>query len=177
MNHVAPDFLRGPARPYAGWVCLGVGTLAIVAALAWDYHEAQGREAALRAQRQAQEAAGSTTAPAPSPAERAAQQRVRQVQAELRMPWLAVLQAVEAATVKPVYMLSMSVEPSSGAVRLDAEATNYEQALAYARALGESGLLAPAMLVSHEQIAEAAPGRPALRFSVSTRWRVPAKVP
>jgi len=98
------------------------------------------------------------------------QRRLQRIAPALRQPWLPTLRVIENATEPPVYLLSMAIDPAAGTVRLDAEAPSFDHALAYVQLLDEDGLLGPAQIYSHEQGND--PARPAVRFTVVTRWSV-----
>ena len=171
MNVRAADFLRRRGPPVAGWWLLALGVIAFAGSL--DLVQRSAVERAHAAERAEQDAAAVRRAVQPTsrPVETTpAERRRRHALAELRQPWLPALRAVEAAAVEPVYLLSLNMEPSTGLMRLDAEAPDFEQALDHVRALGAGGVLSGAQLGSHEQVVEAASGRSVVRFTVNARW-------
>jgi hypothetical protein len=172
MNGRAPDFLRPQRQPRTGWILLAVGTLAMVAALYVERRCTLQHVAADHAQQQA--AADLARQAPPRPVEPTAlQHRADQVQHVLRNmrdPWLPTLRAIESATVSPVFLLSLDIDPTKGLVKLDAEAPSFDHALAYVQMLEEGGFLRPAQLVSHESAVDGASGRNVVRFSVATQW-------
>jgi len=86
---------------------------------------------------------------------------------------MASLRAIESATVDPVYLLGLSFEPSTGAIKLEAEAPSFEHALAFTQVLADGVTLSTASLASHEQLADQTALRPVVRFTVLTRWNMP----
>ncbi len=88
-------------------------------------------------------------------------------------PWMQALRAVEAATASPVYLLSMSINAGSGAVRLEGEAPSFEHALAYVQILPDGMGISSASLLTHEQINEPITGRSKVLFAVSAQWAQP----
>lgn len=165
----AVDFLRRPAPPRMGWVLLVLGAAALVAALAFSDHYASAQAEAERNAQAQLELDRQRVRPARPVAPSAAEVRLRQADAESRAPWLRTLRIVEATTRDPVYLRSLVIEPSTGVVKLEAEAPTFAEALAYAKALDEEGSLHPALLSSHEQVVDAT-GKGAVRFSVAGRW-------
>jgi len=110
--------------------------------------------------------------------------------AELDTPWLPMLQAIESATHDPVYLVALDLDPSTGTLRLEGEASTFDAILAYLQALDAQPALTAVTLVSHAEIAPggATPTSPAivslprtgpapqealLRFSASAQWRRP----
>jgi hypothetical protein len=173
MTNGAIDFLRSPRQPRVGWVLLTLGSMAIVGALWCDQHWFAYRTAIEHAEREALAAQMVRQVP-PKPAEPSlAQRRWEQAQVELRRPWLPTLRAIESATVNPVFLLSMTIDPAKGLIKLDGEAPSFDHALAYVQVLDEGGALRPAQLISHEQSPDGAPGHPSVKFSAVTRWRMP----
>ena len=169
MSRHTIDFLRRPQPPAIGWVLLVLGLLALATALGleqrWTRERLTLQNAAqlARAQQQAREA------PPPPVEPTLAQRRWQQAQGELRRPWLPALRAIESATVNPVFLLSMTLEPSKGLIKLEGEAPSFDHALAFVQVLDTGGVLQPAALVSHESITSAA-GTASVRFSAMTHW-------
>lgn len=173
MNARAPDFLRPPSPPRAGWVLLVIGAAALAAALWCEQRWSFERAATERAEQENLAVQRASQAPAKPPEPTLAQRRWQQAHPELRRPWLPALRAIESATVNPVFLLSLSIEPASGQIKIDAEAPSFGHALAYVQVLDVGGALQPATILSHEQAADAASGRSIVRFSASTRWVAP----
>ena len=172
MNAASIDFLRPQRVSWLGWCLLALGMLALLAAMGLDRQWTQERreqevgqtlreEAAQRLQRAALQPA------VPTPDQR----RLQRIVPQLRQPWLPVLRLVENVTEAPVFLLTLAIDPATGVVRLDGEAPGFDQALAYAQALDDEGVMGPAQLRSHELINEPGTGRPSLRFSIVTRWK------
>jgi hypothetical protein len=169
MTAARIDFLRPRRIPWAGVCLLALGSAALLGALWLDRHWAAQRaerEAATRAQEEAADRARrEALRPIPlSPDQR----RLQRIAPALRQPWLPTLRVIENVTEPPVYLLSMAIDPAAGTIRLDAEAPSFDHALAYVQLLDEGGLLGPAQIHSHEQGND--PARPAVRFTVVTRW-------
>ena len=169
MSGPAVDFLRAPQPPRIGWVLLAVGVAALATAWWFDQRWTSERVASERAEQQAVDALRALQAPAPPVEPTLAQRRWQQAQGELRRPWLPALRAIESATVNPVFLLSMTIEPGKGLIKLDAEAPSFDHALAYVQVLDEGDVLQPATLVSHEQGGDVA-GRSTVKFSAVTQW-------
>jgi hypothetical protein len=91
----------------------------------------------------------------------------------VRQPWMRTLRSIERVTEAPVYLLSLTVEPGRGSIRLDAEAPAYDHVLAYLRALNEEAELMSARLVSHTLAPPDPEGVVRMRFSVVAGWRSP----
>jgi hypothetical protein len=173
MSLKAIDFLRAPAAPRIGWWLLAAGLLSLGVARWCDQRwtsERQAAEQALLERAEAHRAAQRPVAPTPPSA---ADKRLQHAQLELRRPWMPALRAIESAAVDPVYVLAMSFEPNTGAIKLEAEAPSFEHALAFTQVLADGQALASAALASHEQVADATSARPAVRFTVLARWSAP----
>lgn len=164
------DFLRRPGQPVLGGWLLAAGVLALGAAL-WQLQRWDAtRELRLAAIAEREAAARERTEAARPVPPTAAELRLRQAQREIQRPWLATLRGIEQATQPPVYLLSMAIDPNSGAVRLEAEASDFEQGVAYAQRLAATGALEAGTLTTHETVMDPANGRRSVRFSVTTRW-------
>lgn len=164
------DFLRPEAPPRLGWLLLAVGVGALISAFAFD---SAVEAAAVEARRSVQvrldqerEALRPPRVLPPSPA----QVRARQTALDSRAPWLATLRTIEAASQDPVYLRSLVIEPATGAVKLEAEATSFAEALAFAEVLDGEGALRPALISSHEQVVDPATSKEIIRFSLAGRW-------
>lgn len=164
------DFLRPIGAPRVGWWLLALGIAALAVAFGAEQRWTTQRAAAVRAAQDALALQQAAIEPLPARPPTPAQRRWQQVQPELQRPWLPALRAIESATVNPVFLLSMTIEPVTGLVKLDAEAPSFDHALAFVQVLDLSGALRPASLVSHEQSSGGPAGRGAVRFSAMTRW-------
>jgi len=173
MSGAMIDFLRPPRPPRVGWLLLALGIAGLATALGCEQRWASERAAAARAEQQALAAERVRRAPPPPAEPTLAQRRWQQAQLELQRPWLPTLRVIESTTVNPVFLLSTTIEPSKGLIKLDAEAPSFDHALAYVQLLDEAGVLQPAALVSHEQAANAGDGRSNVKFSAVTRWSTP----
>lgn len=169
MSRQPVDFLRPAKQPAPGWVLLAIGIATLSAALWCEQHWVTQHRAETRADEEAQAAHLALQVPARPVEPTVAQRRWQQAQPELRRPWLPVLRAIESATVNPVFLLSMTIDPSRGIVKLDGEAPSFDHALAYVQLLDDGGALQPATLLSHDQSTDAS-GHGSVKFSVATRW-------
>ena len=170
MSRRPVNFLRPRQAPLAGWILLAIGLSCLAAALSLEQHWASERIAAERAAQQDLAADRAKQSP-PSPAEpKLAERRRQQARLELQRPWLFALRSIESATVNPVFLLSMTIEPSNGLIKLVAEAPSFDHALAYVQMLDEGGVLQPATMASHEQAAETGTEGSGVRFSAVTHW-------
>lgn len=170
MSFEAVDFLRRPRQPRVGWILLMAGAVALGAAVWFEQHWAAERSEALRLHQLSLAARLIKPKPVRPAESTVAERRQQQAQMELRRPWLPALRAVEFATADPVYLLSLSIEPTTGLVKLEAEAPSFAHALAYVAVLDEGGVLNPAALVSHAEAQTPPTDRPLVRFTVATRW-------
>lgn len=166
------DFLRPRGTPLAGRCLLAAGLLSLVAAAwlnqRWDSERA-GHEALLRRQEEAQRhAAEAARRPhVPTVDER----RLKHLLPQLSQPWLPTLRTIEGATESPVFLLGLGIDPASGRIQLEGEASSFDQALAYVERLSREDTLTDVHLVSHDTPATAPGG--AMRFTVNARWRLP----
>jgi len=166
----AVDLSRDRGPPMLGTILLTAGVLAAVSALAHRQHQLEAlaevdrrSQAQLELQRQQIRPVRAMT---PSPAET----RMLAAAVESRAPWLATLRTIESTAREPVFLRAASIEPGAGLVKLEAEASSFAEALAYAKELDESEILHPAWLRSHEQVAGPIAGKPVVRFVVIARW-------
>jgi hypothetical protein len=173
MNTRAVDFLHPQRPPRVGWVLLAAGVAAFAAALWFEQRWAVDRSGTERTEQEAIAAQRASQAPMRPAEPSLAQQRWQQAQPELRRPWLPALRAIESATVNPVFLLTLSIEPASGQIKIDAEAPSFDHALAYVQVLDVGGALQSATMVSHDQVADAGSGRSVVKFSAVTRWVAP----
>ena len=171
MTGLAVDFLRPRRVPWSGWGLLLLGAISLGAALWFEGQWSQERLAFESARAQGEEAAQRAREAALRPVVSSAEElRQRHVAPLLRQPWLPTLRLIENVTEPPVFLLAMSVDPTSGTVRLDGEAPGFAQALAYSQALDDAALLGPAQLRSHDTVADPGSGRQVVHFSIVTRW-------
>ena len=173
MNRHSMDFLRRPSPPLIGICLLAAGLVALGGAGGLNQRWAAEVAATRRAEQLAL-ATREASRPRPAPTTLTpVQRRELQAQVELRRPWLAALRAIESATRDPVFLLALAIEPATGAIRVDAEASSFDQALAYVERISEAEVLTGTALIAHESVPAPAPGQGAIRFSVSTRWAMP----
>lgn len=173
MSLKAIDFLRPNQAPRVGWWLLAVG-VAVLGVVRWcDQTWSAERLQAEQAQQAEMDALRVKQRPVAAPIPSATEQRLQRAQIELRRPWLPALRSIESAAVDPVYLLALSFEPATGAIKLDAEAPSFEHALAFTQVLADGVTLPSATLASHEQVADATAARPTVRFTVLTRWSAP----
>lgn len=172
MRPSTVDFLRDPQQPFVGWILLAFGVIGLGVSIWFQQQWATERSEALHSQQLTLAANSAKPQPVrptkPSPTE----WRLQQAQAELQRPWLPVLRAVESATAAPIYLLSLNIDPSTGLVKLEAEAPSFDHALSFVSMLDAGGALQPAVLVSHAETASAQADKPWVRFSVATQWSV-----
>lgn len=170
MSAPTIDFLRPRRTGALAWGLLAVGVVAVgVSMTLWRQwgHERAALQAAAEARRASLEQQRRLAVqPVPLAAD---ERRLRQVAPQLRQPWLPALRVIEGVTKAPVFLLSLSIDPASGAIRLEGEAPGFEQVLDYVKALGEGDALGPAELRSHELHTDPG-GRTSVRFTVVTRW-------
>jgi hypothetical protein len=164
------DFLRPARQPTIGWVLLALGAATLAVAWWCEQQWAGERAATVMAQHEALAAQRALQAPPPPAEPTLAQRRWQQAQGELRRPWLPALRAIEAATVNPVFLVGLTIDPAKGSIKLEGEAPSFDHALAYVQLLDEGGALEPATLVSHEQSSGTAGPGALVRFSATTRW-------
>jgi hypothetical protein len=170
MSVKAINFLRPTGAPRIGWWLLAAGVLSLGAAKWCDQRWTAGRQSAEQAQQQRADALRAAQRPVAPPPPSTSDRRLQQARTELQRPWMAALRAIESAAVDPVYLLALSFEPSTGVIKLEAEAPSFEHALAFTQVLADGNTLGTAALASHEQVADPSTGRPAVRFTVLARW-------
>ena len=163
------DFLRQPGQPMAGRLLLGVGTLALLGSLILAHQWRQEHDAAEEVMRATLSTIEQQRTPVPR-VPTTAQRRGIQVQSVMARPWTAALGAVESATREPVRLVSLSIDPATGQLRLEGESPTFDEAVTYVQALGAQRALASATLVSH---APATGSEAGIRFSATASWRLP----
>ena len=169
MSAVRIDFLHPRRLPWLGLSLLLLGGASLAAALWIDRAWGAERRALEDAERARVEAVDRARREALRPVVLTPdQRRLQHIAPVLRQPWLPTLRLIENATEPPVFLLSLSIDPADGVVLLEAEAPDFNGALAYVQSLDEDGLLGPAQIRSHEQGSD--PARPTVRFKVATRW-------
>ncbi|MEO8154061.1 MAG: hypothetical protein ABI605_13405 [Rhizobacter sp.] len=167
------NFLRPSTAPWVGWWLLAAGLVSLGAAYGCDRYWTAERGAAEQVLHQKAEALRAAQRPVAPPLPSATERRLQQAGLELRRPWMAALRSVESATVDPVYLLALSFEPSTGAIKLEAQAPSFEHALAFTQVLADGTSLAAATMASHEQVIDPVTSQPSVRFTVLTGWVTP----
>jgi hypothetical protein len=171
MTSATIDFLHPRRTPWLGGCLLALGAVALAFVLwadrQWNAERADHERARREREAVVQRAREAALRPVPPTAQ---ELRLQQIAPQLRQPWLPVLHLIENVTEPPVYLLSLSVDPATGTVRLDGEAPGFAEALAYTHALDDEGLMGPARLRSHDTATDPTTGRPVVRFSIATRW-------
>lgn len=170
MSRSTIDFLRSPGTPTLGSVLLVAGALCCAVAIWLSNKWSTERLLALRAEQAAAEAKREQLRPKPRTAPTIDQTRQAYAQLELRRPWLPALRAVESATVAPIFLLALTIDPATGLVKLEGEAPSLDHALAYGLMLDEGGALQSAVVNSHDLVTDPGSGRTVVRFAASTRW-------
>jgi hypothetical protein len=166
----AVDFLRAPSPPLAGRALLFAGVLALTAALV-SRQDVVAERARLDAETQARHEQERRQRLALRPVEpTVAEKRARHALVEAKTPWLRTLRAIETTTEAPVFLRSLVIDPSGGVVKLEAEAPTFAEAVAFAQALAEDPMLQPALLTSHEVVADPASTDRVVRFGIAARW-------
>ena len=168
------DFMRQPGQPATAWWLLAAGVMSLAGSLVLAHQwraqraDASAQEQAVLDARQARRQSVAALPPTP------AQRRWMQARPQLDRPWNAALDAVEAVTRDPVYLLAMNIEPATGTIRLEGEAAGFDQALAYVQALGMQPAIASATLESHADATGVSPANgPVVRFSAVAHWKLP----
>jgi hypothetical protein len=92
----------------------------------------------------------------------------RETIARLSTPWNALFQALEAARIGSIAIVSVEPDPSARTVTVTGDARDYLAALSFVANLREQRVLRGVYLVRHEP--SAAEPRLPLRFSVSASW-------
>jgi hypothetical protein len=164
------DFAHAKRTAWLGWIVLALGVAALGTALRLDQRwttQRADQQASLQARLDAaeQQRRDALRPVPPSPDRR----RLQRIAPQLRQPWLTTLRVIEGVTQPPVFLLGLSIDPASGGLRLEGEAPSFEEALAYAKSLGEGDALGRAELRSHELMNDPS-GRASVRFTVVTQW-------
>ncbi len=180
------DFSKQPGPPRLGWCCLLLGAALLVGAWALKQHWS-GQAAALQRQltqterdTQRQQAAERARAALP-PAEA---RRWAQWQTQRALPWQEALQAVDAATAGPVYLLGLTWQGGSdgnpGQLKLEAQAPGWSEALVFVDKLQRSldltatPLFGAAQLSSQQQAQDASTNEAVQRFVVTVPLHIAA---
>lgn len=171
MSAIRVDFAHPRRAPALGWALLVLGAAVLSGALWLDRAWTLEQSAAADAQRAREEAARQEREQANRPVPPSADEvRLHAVAPLLRQPWLPVLRVVESVAEPPVYLLGLAIDPASGQIRIEGEAPSFAEALAFAQALRNDEVLAPAQLRSHEAFTDPNTGRQATRFAVTSQW-------
>ena len=165
------DFLRPVGTPRLGWLLLAAGVLAVGSAIRLEqrFEAAQMLRDQVNAEREhGDELARQRDKLAARPS--AESRRLAGAAAETTRPWLPALQAVEAATLPPVYVLDFTVDPSKGRVHIEGDSPDFDQAVDYVQRLAQGGGIVQPRLVSHDQVSDPATGRSVVKFTVEAAW-------
>lgn len=176
MRPMHIDFDRSPRQPALGWWMLLAG-LALLSLAMWQCLHVRQQQATLRQAHEQQEQARISherqqleALPPPTPPY-ADDPRWRRAAAELTLPWIATLRAVETATKPPVFLVGFKSDPVSGRLLLDAEAPSFDAALDFVSTLQAAPALSQTQILSHEDTPDPQ-GRLLTRFSLQTQWVV-----
>lgn len=169
LRRLELDYVAAPRRPL--WV--GVSLLIVALVVAGDmvvrYRDAQHELAALDA---AQGLLNVEHKPQRVVPKERLDEEARTIDAvvrQLTVPWVQMIEAVEAASTGDVVLLQMQPEAQQRTLRLTAEAKSRESMLKYVRRLGETRALSGVHLVNH-QVQMENPSRP-IQFSVQAAFR------
>lgn len=171
LRHV--DFVRPEQRHRVGWVVLVLGLCSLVAA-----GGAAHRLSHLKTWASVVNERPTTAPQAVPPAMRAAappneEVRARRPQAGSDHDWTYALQALEAATVAPVYTLSVALETSTQSMRVEAEAPSVRHITLYVESIQASPGIKAASLMNHQEWLDPTSQRQAIRFAVVANWGRP----
>jgi len=169
------------ARRWTGWLRDPVALLLVIATLVtaalWAMAASNQRaeladaerqlRAEARARERTSETARSLRATRLTPARaRAVNDAIRR----LNLPWEAILGALNDAAMPQVALLSLDPDPTSGVVRLTAEARTVDAMLTFHRRVQGQPALAGAALAKHE-LRRGEAGQ--VRFVLEARWSAP----
>ena len=181
------DFSKKPGSPLLGWCILLLGVVLLASAWALKRHWS---EQAITLQRHlsqtereaARQLAASRARAALPPAEA---RRWARWQTQQSLPWQEALQAVDAASGDPVYLLGLTwlggSDGSPGQLKLEAQAPSWNEALMFVGKLQRSldGAASPmfggAQLSSQQQSQDASTSEPVQRFVVTVPLRSGAR--
>lgn len=167
------DFLQPHRRASrAGWGLLGLGALALVAAVAWRMAvlepQLHAAEADLR-QLQAALAAREPAAVRLTDEQLASEwSRASKVAAELAVPWNSLFDILDGAADQPVALLSLEPDGARHELVLTGEARNFPALLDYYRYLQQQPMLNTVALKTH-QVNRQDRDKP-VRFRITARW-------
>lgn len=169
MNAQRIDFRKFRREPALGWAILWLGA-AVLSTVGWfDFQATRARDqreaARARQEQEQREAAAQARKPVVATS---AQKRMKNMEAQLQMPWLPALRSLEDATDAPIYLLSLSVDPSAGRVRLEGEAPDFDAVLTYLQRIEQETTFDSTQLQSHEARKDGSTN--AVRFAATTRW-------
>ena len=169
---LAIDFARRTWSLERVSLALFAAAFLIGAAALWQMRAGQNAVAALHAQLATHQRAGLQAIAARTQASAISPERARAVNDAIRrlnLPWSDILVALNKASTPQVALLAQEPDPSTGVIKLLAEARSVEAMLAYQRRL--ETLFPEAVLTRHE-VMNREPGSP-VRFSIETRWARP----
>jgi hypothetical protein len=178
------DFSKKPGPPLLGWCILLLGVLLLLSAWALKQHWSKQ---AITLQRQLSETERETARQQAASSARATQlpaeaRRWAHWKTQQSLPWQEALQAVDAASSDPVYLLGLTwqggPDGSPGQLKLEAQAPGWNEALVFVDKLqrsldvAASTLFGGAQLSSQQQSQDASTSEPVQRFVVTVplRW-------
>ena len=110
------------------------------------------------------------TAPAPKITEQQAAV-VNGAIMQLNLPWRALHDAIGAATLPNIAMLSLEPDPRKSSIKITAEAKTSDEMITYVESLKKQELFVDVLLMRHE-VSEQDPNRP-IRFQIEAVWGTP----
>ncbi len=178
------DFSKQPGPPLLGWCCLLLGAALLTSAWGlkqhWSEQAAALQRQLIQTERETQRQQATARARAALPPAEA--RRWAQWQTQRALPWQEALQAVDAASSDPVYLLALAWQGGSdgnaGQLKLEAQAPGWNEALVFVEQLQRSldlagtPLFGAAQLSSQQQAQDASTNATVQRFVVTVplRW-------
>jgi hypothetical protein len=153
-------------------IALLAGAALIGVAALWQASAGETAVAALHAELASKQHAQQSAVAARAQAGALSPERARAINDAIRrlnLPWADILVTLNKASTGRVALLAQEPDPSTGIIKLLAEAKSVEAMLEYQRRL--EALFPEAVLTRHEVMAKE-PGTP-VRFSIETRWGGP----
>jgi Tfp pilus assembly protein PilN len=161
-------------RSRSGWVLLGIGTLAVVAAavLYSGLAERSARWEQVKEKAARQNAALVVARDDPEGRRQLALQveGANDVIFRLSLPWNDLFRSIEASAIDTVALLSVQPQPQQRLIALNGEARTYADVLEYMQRLDASGAFAHTRLLSHK-VRRDDPRHP-VAFAIAASWRI-----